>query len=540
MRNSQPISSEFAPVGVSLRTFAYVWAPALILLCIALGFLAASMYINHGHVIYALDDPYIHLALAEHIWQGEYGINSGEFSAPSSSILWPVLLVPFVPLGIDAYAPLLWNLFATVGTAVCLALIVQRAVTPELAERHRWLLTAVVVLFLLSTNAIGLIFSGMEHSLQVLLAAMVVLGLIDEHETGQVRWYLLLGVILGPLVRYENLALTVPAVAYLLWRRQWVSALVSGTTVGVILMGFGAWLLAHDLFVVPTSILAKANQQLDASPAAMFIDNVKNVLEVRESIVLLLALLIAAPIALTFKRPDWRLAFWLCAAISLHLLVGKYGWFSRYEIYIVVTAAAGSCYLVRAPIRHVLRTRPVPLIVFTFVFGLAVLFPNYIILTSHVVTATNNIYEQHYHMHRFLDEYYPHPVAVQDLGWPVYRNDQYVLDLGGLASLPLLTSYKERYGRDWLEAITQDKQIELLLLYGDTPQRSLPEGWQRVAELTLSRKRITPFDETVAFYATNAATAERLRPRLQSFQATLEPEIQLELVPPPQGGLHQE
>jgi hypothetical protein len=532
MKNIRTASQAYAPTSVSARTFAWVWAPALIFLCIVLGFLAASIYTNHGHVIYALDDPYIHLALAEHIWQGEYGINSGEFSAPSSSILWPLLLVPFVPLGLDAYAPLLWNLFASVGTAVCLALIVQRAVTPELAERHRWLLTAAVVLFLLSTNAIGLIFSGMEHSLQVLLSLMVVLGLIDEHETGQVRWYLLLGVILGPLVRYENLALTVPAVAYLLLRMHRASALVSGATVGVILMGFGAWLLAHDLFVVPTSILAKATPQLDAPPAMMLIDNIMALLDVRESIFLLLALLIAAPIALTFKRPDWRLASWLCIAISLHLLVGKYGWFSRYEIYIVVTAAAGLCYLLREPLRHVLQTKPVPLIVFTFVLGLAVLFPGYILLTPQVVTATNNIYQQHYHVHRFLDEYYPYPVAVQDLGWPAYRNEQYVLDLGGLASLPMINAYREQYGEDWLEPLTRDNQTELLLLYEVTPRHFISEEWERVAELTLSRKKVTPFDETVVFYATNAATAEMLRPRLQSFQATLEPEIQFEIVPP--------
>ena len=39
-----------------------------------------------GVLIYSLDDPYIHLALARTIQQGGYGINVGEWASPSSSI----------------------------------------------------------------------------------------------------------------------------------------------------------------------------------------------------------------------------------------------------------------------------------------------------------------------------------------------------------------------------------------------------------------------------------------------------------------------
>ena len=45
------------------------------------------------------DAPYTHLALAEQIRHGTYGLNPGEPSAPSSTILFPFLLVPLLPLG---------------------------------------------------------------------------------------------------------------------------------------------------------------------------------------------------------------------------------------------------------------------------------------------------------------------------------------------------------------------------------------------------------------------------------------------------------
>src|ERR1700742_688744 len=71
---------------------------------------------NSGHFSFSLDDPYIHLRLAENIVHGTYGINPGEYSAPSSSILWPFLLAPLVALGLGQYAALLLNLAAFAAT----------------------------------------------------------------------------------------------------------------------------------------------------------------------------------------------------------------------------------------------------------------------------------------------------------------------------------------------------------------------------------------------------------------------------------------
>ncbi len=49
--------------------------------------------------------------------------------------------------------------------------------------------------------------------------------------------------------------------------------------------------------------------------------------------------------------------------------------------------------------------------------------------------AMNNLYERQYQMGRFARDHWRAPVAVNDPGWVSYRNPNYVLDLGGLASL---------------------------------------------------------------------------------------------------------
>ena len=57
-------------------------------LLLMVGFeLWAILTLNHGVFLYVLDDTYIHLGLAARLYGAHYGINAGEASSPSSSIL---------------------------------------------------------------------------------------------------------------------------------------------------------------------------------------------------------------------------------------------------------------------------------------------------------------------------------------------------------------------------------------------------------------------------------------------------------------------
>ncbi len=78
--------------------------------------LSLSLILTDGNLIYSLDDPYIHLALAENILKGHYGVNLSEFSSPSSSILWPFLLAPFQAIDEYAVTPLILNFFSALLT----------------------------------------------------------------------------------------------------------------------------------------------------------------------------------------------------------------------------------------------------------------------------------------------------------------------------------------------------------------------------------------------------------------------------------------
>lgn len=55
--------------------------------------------------VFTLDDAYIHLAVADQVLSGGYGVNAGEFSSPSSSILWPYVLALTEVMHLGPFGP---------------------------------------------------------------------------------------------------------------------------------------------------------------------------------------------------------------------------------------------------------------------------------------------------------------------------------------------------------------------------------------------------------------------------------------------------
>lgn len=150
--------------------------------CFALLLLTLLFHVralNEGHLVYALDDPYIHLSLSEQIAHGHYGLNPTEFSAPASSILWPFLLAPFAYFAIHSYMPLVLNVVFGLFAVYLLAKFVARWLPrPEGNAVASWTVQLLTVLLLIfAANLVSLPFVGMEHVLQVLLAIACAYGM---------------------------------------------------------------------------------------------------------------------------------------------------------------------------------------------------------------------------------------------------------------------------------------------------------------------------------------------------------------------------
>ena len=147
------------------------------------------LILNSGLMVYTLDDSYIHLALAENIIKGHYGVNLQEYSSPSSSILWPFYsLAPFSGFSFGYYVPLIFNVCSATGTLFIFWLIIKLISFPDNSSNQKIdkTVTLFIILLIIATNLIGLIFTGMEHSLQVFVTVLIIWGLLNLIENKQI------------------------------------------------------------------------------------------------------------------------------------------------------------------------------------------------------------------------------------------------------------------------------------------------------------------------------------------------------------------
>lgn len=493
------------------------------LLCILWG--------NQGTLVYSLDDAYIHFALSENLMHGHYGVNSQEMSASSSSIIWPFLIAPLTLLpGTEWFVLIINGVFAVLSLIVIRQLVDPILRTDENVQtKQTHPLAYLLVFFFLASigNLVGLVFTGMEHSLQVLLACLIVAGLWQVANNKQPFYALYLALIIIPLLRYESMALAAPALLYLLILRFWRGAILSGLCIAAVMVAFSTFLYTNNLGVLPTSILAKSGQNVEGSHAltkliSHAIANLKNPV----GWLLLTCILGLIPAAIS-KKLSYRknlFALTLLTAGSLHLMVGSLWWYGRYETYVFISMVLGVFLLYYQNIQTIWRAnkfRPIitRLLLPLLVFSLPSIF---IMLTTPFMSGA--IYRQPYQFHRFVEDYYPHPVALNDLGLVSFRNSNYVLDLWGLASLRAMKN-RQTQGSDpqWMDDLAVEYDVGLVFVT-NAWFRKLPPQWIKIAEY--NRNDFLVYNTAgmlgkVGFYATAPEHVDKAQLALRQFSQTL-------------------
>lgn len=479
-------------------------APELLLVSAPLWLLLGlTLLTTGGRFAYPLDDPYIHLALAENLAHLHYGLHPTEYAAPSSSILWPFLLAPLSVLPGFALAPL------GIGAGCCVAtVLVIRRCLEDVVDRRLSLPLAMWMAACL--NIYGLPFTGMEHSLQVLLAAWVAQGVLRDRPT-LTTWMALL---LLPAVRYEGLAITVPVLAWFLaGGRHRRAAAGVGLGVTLIVAGFSVFLRGLGLGVLPSSVLVKHSGASGGVVGALkgtilgFIENMW------AAPTLTIVLLVAASLCLVRGAVRRRLVL-LGAPLLLHLVAGREGWFGRYEVYIALYASL----LAAVPLLrtgHALGVRAPLTLAAVLLLGTTALWRN----TPLTPLGARNIADQQLEMGRFVRDHLKAPVAVNDLGAVSFFSPEYVLDLYGLGSYEAAGYRKAGVpSREWAPALMEARGVRFALLY-DAWFPDRPADWIRVGELVLPGVKITPAYPRVALYGAGPEAATTLRSALEEYVA---------------------
>jgi hypothetical protein len=217
--------------------------------------------------------------------------------------------------------------------------------------------------------------------------------------------------------------------------------------------------------------------------------------------------------------------------LGLHFAFGRFGWYGRYQSYVCVFAVCAALYVFAGALfRPQASPRPKLLTGLGVLSALAVATLGFQQTLVPIITtpiAAQNIHEQQRQMHEFATRYWKAPIAVNDIGYVAFQNDQYVLDLWGLGSEEARQLIRAD-DPDRLRKLTVKHDVHLAMIYDELFSKVIPADWQKVAELQLSSSRVTPAYDRVAFYviAVDRARCLQASAQLMEFSRTLvQPQI---------------
>ena len=210
----------------------------------------------------------------------------------------------------------------------------------------------VIGLALLAFNVFGVVFTGMEHSLHVLLSVVAVTRVID----GKFDRWTLLALALGPLVRFEGAIVLALGVGAALHDRRWTFAGVAVVAAVVPVVLYGWWLSTLGLPVLPSSVLSKsaaAGGVVDGGGGViggLFATFAKNAVSPAGPLLGVMAIGLGYA---AWKRAgrDRVLALGLMAVLVFAMMLGRMDSYARYEAYVFCVLAVGLVHLLQAELR---------------------------------------------------------------------------------------------------------------------------------------------------------------------------------------------
>lgn len=530
--------------SVSPTDFFRTYWPLVAALALLALLAAGTLIATGGHPTYSLDDAWIHLQFSEQLANGHFGLVPGEKSSPSSSILYPLLLTPLAGTALHPWLPALWNFAGLIATALLWQHLFERFVLADIEPPQRRLAAGLSVLAMVLLNSMfWLALSGMEHTLQVTAALAVAVGLVELLQQRRVRWWLLAGLIAGPLLRLENFGITLPAVCVLLWHGYWRLALLAllGSIGGVIAHGLisnaaGLPFLGGPILIKSLlSNLVQSPLQTLQGEVIAFARSIRAGRADSGNIVLMALLMIV--LLWRWRRGGDAAACWL-ATIAILSLVGQFAlggspWPGRYEIYSQCFGLAVLVFGAREALQSVVRRLGAASAGISGALLLAALFPASLVWTAILPWAAQDIWRQQWQMRRFVLEYVKAPVAVNDVGLVAYRNPYMVLDLIGLGSEEVrLQRLARRDDRDATATLLARHKVEAVIVYDSWMIGRLPMDLERVAEFQLGRFAVSAGAPVVAVYATSPANAAKLRRAATEFAPLMPPGSTLLVLPP--------
>lgn len=515
---------------------------ALLILWLTTGVLASlSLRQNQGHLVYALDDPYIHMAMAKNFARyGVWGITRYGFTSSSSSPLWTLVLsLLYLIAGVNEAAPLIVNILL----ATLLVLAVYELTRARRPSPHPAYILVVLIAIIFLTPLSPLVFSGQEHVLHILVTIIFVFIAARVLSSDHARCSpsvlsLILSAALLPFLRYEGLFLVLVVCVLFFLRGRHLLALSLGAAALVPVTIYGIISISHGWFFLPNPVLIKGKSPHLASARGVinFLGYSAAMHFIQAPHMLILTATALAAYLIRIHKGIWeRSQIMLLIFIGttlLHMQFARTGWFYRYEAYLVTLGAIVIAwtlldYLPRGLTSTPVRSTPARGALWTLVLlSVLSLGVRGIQAVKKIPRATTNIYQQQYQMGLFLQRFYQGAaVAANDVGAINYLADIRCIDMAGLGNITVAREMRQGdYNSIQVRDLARSEEVVIALLYDlRAAQRGtslIPPEWIEVGQWRIAHNVVCGSD-TVSFYAVQPATEGPLRENLRSFSSRL-------------------
>ena len=476
-----------------------------------------------GRLIYALDDAYIHMAVAKTLAShGIWGCTPFHFSSSSSSLLWTFGLgVAYRAFGVHDWTPLVLNVAFAVGTLLVADISLARFGVPALLRASA--LLGIVVAFPLA----GMVLMGMEHILHLLLtigfAAAAVFALTSPAEGPRPRRRQMVALcVLGALLgasRYEGFFLIGLACLGFLVRGQLRLAFSTGVAALIPVAAFGAISLANGSYFLPNPLMVKAVGETESTLSALlkpFGSEDLAFLQNNRAMPILLTLGVLGALAQwRARRGAWRPAvlfpLLLAAMILLHghFVFSPLYWAYRYDAYLAGFGLfVAAIVLAEMPASRAFRGALPALLVASLVPTIADVREG--LVPDAEIEGMRGTYLEQYQTAQLIGRYYPGAaVIVNDLGAVTYYTEARILDLVGLGDIEPLaimrrTAYTGREVTAWTAPYRP--KVAIVSLGWSVAGALIPDDWVRVAVVEMP-----PHGHRVGFFAVDRKESWALR-----------------------------
>ncbi|MFP4458183.1 MAG: hypothetical protein ACLFSQ_01200 [Candidatus Zixiibacteriota bacterium] len=491
-------------------------------------FAIISLKDNDGKLIYALDDAYIHMAIAKNMALNQtWGFSDGNFASASSSPLWTALIsLLFAIFGIKEIIPFILNIIFGILAIISLY---NCAKIEHFRDKDIWYMLFLSVI-IIPLPVITML--GMEHNLHIMLSIIFIhrasLMLLDLHksENGDVWPFIIAPLLVG--ARYEGLFMVMAVFLVLIYMKRFGRAflLLLLGFIPIIVMGIIA--KSNGWHFLPTSLVIKGN-------TGNF-DSFKNIAK-------LFVNFLYQPFKFPYVLPiiGWNIAVFIfliknkkklfalgtiltglfILTFFAHSHVSRFGWLYRYEAYLYaigIFVFFNSYRQAFGFIKGSITRKIVIIVAFVLTIGLI----GFRTIDSYriVSRAPHTIYRQQYQIGKFIERFYEgETIVVNDIGAPSFLAEFQLIDPYGLGTKELAIPVAERQDRhmDTIRCFIENEKPQIAIIYEFF---HVDSSWIKCGSWVSPQNEICA-DDSILVFAIDSSKAERLIRNFMEFRRNM-------------------